>query len=453
MAHQKRDWQNLHHRATFVDVHTHPTVKASFFTPFPLLPSFRRANQRDPNDLPRAKGFRVFNPFKFRTAFPLLQAGGADVLLSAVVVPETEMLPAYLGDPGLARQILSLPWARRIGKKFVDPTYFESTLNMLHAIEKEIAEYNRFISNKNDRRRVEIVRSGDRLREITAQGADAPIALIHAVEGAHSLQGRHAGKSARRSWEYHQTGALDKAIKQEILDNLSRLFEAGIACMTVAHFYPNHLAAPCFPYPEFAINYLDILGDSEAERINHDLTLGLTPLGEEVIAAMLDMGMLVDVTHCTPAARAGIYAIADSTRQGHRVVATHVGAHAINPSPYNLQDWEIKKIADGGGLVGVILMPYWTQPHERRQGLDFLSLTIDHIIQKGGEDVIAIGSDLDGFTDPPDELAHYAQMPRLTQRLMSEYQSELAEKYSDELVVKILGQNALNVLLNGWGKS
>jgi membrane dipeptidase len=235
--------------------------------------------------------------------------------------------------------------------------------------------------------------------------------------------------------------------------NLQSLFDAGVACMTVAHFYPNHLAAPCFPYPEFAVDYLDILGDSESALINHDLTMGLTPLGEEVVEAMLTMGMLVDVTHSTPAARAGIYVIAERTGQGNRVVATHIGAQAINPSPYNLEDWEIRKIATLGGLIGVILMPYWTQPHERTQGLDFLSRTIEHIITVGNEDVIAIGSDLDGFTDPPDELAHYGQMPRIAGRLMAEYRSELEEKYSDELVIKILGGNALRVLVNGWGKT
>jgi hypothetical protein len=36
---------------------------------------------------------------------------------------------------------------------------------------------------------------------------------------------------------------------------------------------------------------------------------------------------------------------------------------------------------------------------------------------------------------------------------MAEYRSELQVKYSDELVIKILGQNALRVLVNGWGKT
>ena len=162
--------------------------------------------------------------------------------------------------------------------------------------------------------------------------------------------------------------------------------------------------------------------------------------------------MLVDVSHCTPRARASIYAIADEMNIEYQVIATHVGAYAINPSPYNLEDWEIEWIAQKKGIVGVILMPFWTQPHSRVLGVDFLSRTIEHIRNAGGvngDNVIAIGTDLDGATDPPDELAHYGQMPRLTERLMAEHFRK-QDKYSDELIEKILGGNAWSVLENGW---
>jgi len=41
------------------------------------------------------------------------------------------------------------------------------------------------------------------------------------------------------------------------------------------------------------------------------------------------------------------------------VIASHVDAYEINPSLYNLQDWEIEWIADHRGVVGVIFMNYW----------------------------------------------------------------------------------------------
>jgi membrane dipeptidase len=141
-------------------------------------------------------------------------------------------------------------------------------------------------------------------------------------------------------------------------------------------------------------------------------------------------------------ARRRIYDIV-GTRQP--IIASHVGAYEINPSPYNLKDWEIKQIADTGGLVGVIFMNYWLMPHETRRGLNFVARTIRHFVDVAGIDHVAIGSDFDGFTDPPDDLKDAAEFPRLTQRL-------LAEEFSPDEIAKILGGNVLRVLRQGWGK-
>jgi len=127
------------------------------------------------------------------------------------------------------------------------------------------------------------------------------------------------------------------------------------------------------------------------------------------------------------------------------LLASHVGAFEINPDPYNLKDWEIKKIAESGGVVGVIFMNYWLMPHETERGLNFVSRTIDHFIKVGGIDHVGIGSDFDGFTDPPDDLKDASELPKLTQRL-------LAEGYSPEMITKIWGGNGLRVLREGWGR-
>jgi microsomal dipeptidase-like Zn-dependent dipeptidase len=459
---ERRDWEAVHHNAFFIDMHAHPTFPASFFPPLwylPFIPSYRRANRGDLDHLPNPRAYRGSTIFKFRTAFPLLQAGGADVVLTNAVVPEADFLRAFLGTRGNVRRIARLPLFWHIRKNYIQPTYFDSTRNMMRAIETEVTEYNRFAEEMNratgtKHRLVEIVRSIDRLKEIKAMDGERPIVLVHAVEGAHSLQGDLAGKSIRKYHAYHLTGRLEAGdeIKHEILANLRRLYHLGVAYITVAHFYPNAVAAPCFPYPDFALPELDLLGDPESEMERHNLALGLTPIGREVIQEMFRLGMLVDVSHCTPRARASIYAIADEMGVEYQVIATHVGAYAINPSPYNLEDWEIEWIAQKKGIVGVILMPFWTQPHNRVLGVDFLSRTIDHIRNVGGvhgDDVIAIGTDLDGATYPPDELAHYGQMPRLTERLMAEYFRK-QDKYSDELIEKILGGNAWSVLEHGW---
>ncbi len=105
----------------------------------------------------------------------------------------------------------------------------------------------------------------------------------------------------------------------------------------------------------------------------------------------------------------------------------------------------MKKIADSGGVVSVIFMNYWLMPRESNRGLNVISQTLQTFFDPAGEDHVGLGTDFDGFTEPPADLVNAAQLPRLTQRL-------LAEGFSAGHIQKILGGNALRVLHQGWGK-
>jgi membrane dipeptidase len=176
-----------------------------------------------------------------------------------------------------------------------------------------------------------------------------------------------------------------------------------------------------------------------------DLTKGLTDLGKKVVEKMVALGMLIDLSHCTPPARRQIYDIIDASGKRVPLLASHVGAYEINPTPYNLADWEIQRIARDGGVIGVIFMPYWLMPAESGQGINYISRHIQHLVQVGGEDVVGIGTDFDGFTTPPDDLDNAAQLPRLTQRL-------IVDGHSEERIKKILGGNSLRMIREGWGR-
>ena len=93
---------------------------------------------------------------------------------------------------------------------------------------------------------------------------------------------------------------------------------------------------------------------------------------------MLDVGMILDIAHCTPLARGTIYKIVGTRRP---IIASHVGAYEINPSPYNLKDEELRKIAETGGVVGIISVNYWLMPHETKRGLNFVARTINHCVK------------------------------------------------------------------------
>ena len=171
---------------------------------------------------------------------------------------------------------------------------------------------------------------------------------------------------------------------------------------------------------------------------------GLTETGGRVVEKMLEMGMIIDIAHCTPTARKQIYDIVDHYNKLSCLVASHTGAFAINPDMYNLEDWEIKWMADHGCVVGVIFMNYWISPVDSKMGLKYLDQTINHIIKVGGEDVPAIGTDFDGFTDPPEEITNIGELPRFTQYMRA------TNHYSDKQVKKILGENSLRLIKEGW---
>jgi microsomal dipeptidase-like Zn-dependent dipeptidase len=389
------DWKRVHQEATIVDLHVHPSMQQQLFS--------RNLNLRYVID-------RTFHgdPMSVRASFPRLHDGGVDAIFSAIYVPERGILRDF-PIVRVFRYLRPDLWQ----KLFRSPP-FDATLRIMKDMETAVAA-----STSADA--VKMARSAAELDAILSQPkGQRPVAVIHAVEGAHSL-------------------GLETAADEEIMRHLDDLFERGVICITLAHFYPNRVVHPCYPFPE------DIARLSAHPALWRDLTLGLSDLGKQVVERMIELGMLIDLSHSTPTARRQVYDIVDASRKHTPLLATHVGAYGINPSPYNLTDDEIKRIARDGGVIGVIFMPYWLMPKESGQGINFISRHTQYLVDTGGEDVVGIGTDFDGFTTPPDDLDNASQMPRLTQRLV-------VDGHSESRIKKILGGNALRAIRQGWGK-
>lgn len=415
-------WRDLHFDGIVVDLHAHPSLKVALFR--------RQLTKRI-----RGATSNMFWPPAMRTDFTKLQDGGIDLLLSAVYVPEAPILK----EIPLLRL---LRYAKRsVWQELVAPPYFVAAVNALEDMEREADRRNQQL--KPGQRPVRVAKSVKEMDDALAERENPPIVFVHTIEGAHNLQGEKAGKTAEGNGDFSE-----EEIEKELLQNLEILYKRGVASLTLAHFFPNRVVSPVFPFPE------KLLSLARREFLKaHDPSRGLTALGHKLVRRMLELGMIIDISHCTPRARCQIYRMVEEEKKQAMVIASHVGAYAINPSLYNLEDWEIRWIADHGGVVGVIFMNYWLMPHETHLGLNFISRTIEHIIQAGGsESVAAFGSDFDGFTDPPDEMPDASQLPKLTQRLYSERSSTSQRKYDDDAIRAILGQNALRVLREGWGR-
>ena len=57
-------------------------------------------------------------------------------------------------------------------------------------------------------------------------------------------------------------------------------------------------------------------------------------------------------------------------------------------------------------------MNYWLSTVDTGLGLKYIEQTIDYIRNIGGHEVIGLGTDYDGFTDPPDEMTDISELPR-----------------------------------------
>ncbi len=379
------EWKRIHDEATIIDVHAHPSLATSLFNRM-LTGRFGVS--------------RSFDPFSVRTDFTRLRDGRVDVLLSTIYAPEKGII-ADCKILKLLRFIMPFKWKKVFGR-----SYFDVTNQLIDEMEEQVENSTDLETGKI---MAKMAYSVTELEAILGQENDRPIAIVHNIEGAHSLDGK--------------------------LENLQHFFDRGAVYLTLAHFYKNEAVHPIFPFPE----YVQKCGCFMTDR---DVTLGLTDFGEQVVEKMVELGMIIDIAHCTPPARKRIYDIVNNRIP---IIASHVGAFEINPSPYNLKDWEIKTIAATGGVACVIFMNYWLMPHETKRGLNFITRTLDHFIKIGGLDHAAIGTDFDGFTDPPDDLKHSGELHKLTQRL-------IAEEYSEEAIKKIWGGNVLRVIRQGWGK-
>ena len=408
------NWQDLHKNSTVVDLHNHAVLKR-----FLLDRDLSKSKTKFLAGLFK----RAFWPLSQRSTFPLIEQGGVDIVLSTCYIPERE----WLEDQSLVKWALAL--APEVRRRVFDPFYFDATVNMMDDMEKQITEYNK----KIDRSQNKLVCMVKNNQELSQCLEGDHIAMIHSIEGGHSLQGLDC-----------ETSSDMKVKEAEILQHLDYFADRGVAYLTLAHFYPNLVAHPVFPYPNYGIkrsNWKYLMGA-------WDMNVGLSLIGKKVVERMCDLKMIIDIAHCTPKARAEVYDIVGDRQ--NRVISSHTGVFEINPDPYNLQDWELQWFATHGGVLGIIFMNYWISPVDTPLGIKYIERTLEHAMRVGGSDIVGIGTDFDVFTDPPDEITDMAEIPRITKYLKCLTSKGGQQKYSDEIISKFLGGNALRVLREGW---
>ena len=198
------------------------------------------------------------------------------------------------------------------------------------------------------------------------------------------------------------------------MEYLEKLYSEGIRLITLTWNHEN-----CIGFP-----------NSRDVKL---MQLGLKPFGFEVMERMNELGMLIDVSHLSDG---GFWDVINHTRKP--VVASHSNARALCCHPRNLTDEMIKALAEKGGVTGVNFYPYFLQENGKATVADIAN-HIWHIYQVGGEDVIAIGTDFDGFDEGELDISDMGEMNLV-------YNAIQKRGFTERQVDKIFSGNIVRVL-------
>ena len=184
------------------------------------------------------------------------------------------------------------------------------------------------------------------------------LAGLYGVEGAHPLEGD--------------------------LDNLDRLYDAGLRVMGLQHFFDNELGG----------------------SLHGQSTAGLTPFGRDAVTKAVEKGMIIDVAHSSEAVVRDVLALTQKP-----VIVSHTGLKGHCDSARNIPDDLMKAIAEHGGLVGV---GFWDGA-VCDPSIENVASAILYAVDLLGADHVALGSDYDGTVTT---MFDASELPALTQALI-----------------------------------
>ncbi len=195
---------------------------------------------------------------------------------------------------------------------------------------------------------------------------------------------------------------------------LERLYAEGVRLMTLTWNYEN-----CIGYP----NSKD---DSVMQR-------GLKPFGIEVVQRMNELGVIIDVSHLSDG---GFWDVLKYSNKP--VVASHSNARALCNHPRNLSDKMIRALSEQGGVIGVNTYPYFVHSSGKAT-MELIADHMVHIYQVGGEDVLGIGTDFDGYDEGVSDLTHIGQMNKF-------YEVMKKRGFTERQMEKFWFQNILRII-------
>ncbi len=168
------------------------------------------------------------------------------------------------------------------------------------------------------------------------------------------------------------------------IGGIKKLAALGVKMASPVWNYANDFAYPNLIFKEG-------IPDFSAREMR-----GLTDLGKAAVEELNANKIIIDVSHLSDGGVEDALALSNAP-----IVASHSDCAAVHNVSRNLTDEQIKKIADNGGVIG---LNFCRDFIGGESAFEALYRHLKHLINIGGEDVTALGSDFDGIP-PYDELA------------------------------------------------
>jgi microsomal dipeptidase-like Zn-dependent dipeptidase len=326
-----------------------------------------------------------------------MRRGAVDLGFSVLYLPLAEFQAAHWADP---------PQSRDVGRLEEQLELVEQEVNRQHGL--RIA---------HDR------------AELDAGLTSGDTVLVHCVEG-----GFHLG-----------------ATEREVTETVARLKGKGVVYVTLAHLFWRHVATNS--------NALPFLRDDQYHCffLFHDPGVGLAPLGEAAVRAMVENHVLIDISHMSDAAIEHTFRLLgelEGDGPPTPVVSTHVATRrGVNGLDYNITEPFAREVARRRGVIGLITGDHIVTDGLRpdrdcggrrtvdfRDSFDCLREHIDTLADWcGGYANIGIGTDLDGFVKPTIAGIDFIDD-------MGQVEPALAQHYGQANAELICSGNALRLL-------
>jgi membrane dipeptidase len=147
---------------------------------------------------------------------------------------------------------------------------------------------------------------------------------------------------------------------------------------------------------QLTYNSQNLIGSGSTDRVDG----GISDYGVEIIKAMNQVGMLIDVSH------SGDRTTLDAVELSPKPIAfTHSNCRALNNHPRLKTDEAIRKLAAKGGVMGITGVRNFVKNKEPTTVEDIVD-HIDHVVKLVGIEHVGIGTDSDlmGYDHmPPDQ--------------------------------------------------